>query len=128
MGALFEPLAYEHRAGAWTGPLVLVADGGTASATEQFISVLQANHAATLVGQRTHGSGCGYTNGGVPVDLESMDLRVWMPDCVRYLADGTNEVAGIEPEIRVPWEGKDGRSERTKKLIEALAQTRRASP
>lgn len=52
-----------------------------------------------LLGQRTLGAGCGYTNSGLDVGLARSQLRVRLPNCVRYLPSGDNEVAGIAPDI-----------------------------
>ena len=45
--------------GAWNGQLFILADGGTASAAEDFIVWLHGSGAATLIGERTPGAGCG---------------------------------------------------------------------
>ncbi len=121
-GALFKALDYSYRPGVYAGPLVVLTDGGTASAAEHFVAMLADSGAAVIVGERTHGSGCGYTNGGVPAILEHSGLRVELPDCQRRRADGTNELAGITPVIAV-----DGSDEATlrQKWLAALAQVGR---
>ncbi|HWO21595.1 MAG TPA: S41 family peptidase [Kofleriaceae bacterium] len=87
------------RAGLYRGPLFVLVNSGTASASEQLLSRLQMASRGVLLGQRTLGAGCGYTNGGLDVVLTRSRLRVRLPDCVRYLASGDNEVAGIAPSI-----------------------------
>jgi hypothetical protein len=119
-GVFFKPFQNRYRESVNTKPLYVLMDGRTASASEQFASILQGNGAATLIGQRTYGAGCGYTNGGVPLLLENAGLRVMAPDCVRYRVDGVNEIEGIDPEIEVPWSRGDSRKRRTEKLLEAL--------
>lgn len=95
-------LVWDERApavGLYTDPLFVVVDRHTASASEQFLARLKAAGRGIVIGQRTAGAGCGYTNGGLDIVLENSGLRVKMPDCVRYLHDGENEVAGISPDI-----------------------------
>ena len=112
-------LRFRFERGAYGGPLIVVTDGRSASATEQFASLLQANGAATVVGSRTTGAGCGYTGRGISVYLENTKLLVRMPDCVRYDGQGTNELAGIRPDIEIDWSRGSG-SASTRKLVEAL--------
>jgi C-terminal processing protease CtpA/Prc len=95
-------LIWDERApavGVYTGPLFVLVDRHTASASEQFLSHLKTAGRSIVIGQRTAGAGCGYTNGGLDVVLENSGLRIKMPDCVRYLHGGENEVAGISPDI-----------------------------
>jgi C-terminal processing protease CtpA/Prc len=92
---------------AWTGPLFILADGGTASAAEDFIVWLHGSGAATLIGQRTLGAGCGYVDGGAATRLQSAPIGVRMPNCARYLSDGTNEIEGIAPDIELPLNADD---------------------
>ncbi|MEO1654895.1 MAG: S41 family peptidase, partial [Bacteroidota bacterium] len=110
-----------YRRGPFQGPVYVAIDGGSASATEGFASLLQINQAAVLVGQTTYGVGCGYTNGGIRVDLENIGLRVRMPDCVRYRKDGENEMKGIEPDLPVAWEKSDSDQIKGERLIRAVA-------
>jgi hypothetical protein len=119
---LFAPLAWTYERGAWDGPLFVLVDRGTASASEQFATLLQANRAAIVLGERTYGAGCGFTWGGVPIYLEHIGVEVWMPDCVRYRADGQNELAGVEPDVDIGWHKDDGDRERVEKLAAALGQ------
>ncbi|HVJ03114.1 MAG TPA: S41 family peptidase [Sphingomonas sp.] len=91
--------------GAWRGPLLIYADKGSASATEDFTAWLHQNKAARLIGEKTLGAGCGYVNGGGRLRLERAGLEVRMPNCARFLADGTNEIEGQGPDI--PLEAAD---------------------
>jgi C-terminal processing protease CtpA/Prc len=86
---------------AWQGPLAVLVDGGTGSAAELFAATLKDNGRATIIGAHTVGSGCGYTNGGIPLTLKHSGVEVKFPDCVRLRADGSNEVAGIAPDVKV---------------------------
>ncbi|GGD56370.1 hypothetical protein GCM10007235_30970 [Pseudoxanthomonas indica] len=85
--------------GAWQGPVLILSDGGTASASEDFVAWLQQNHVATVIGERTLGAGCGYVDGGTRVSLHELPLDVVMPNCARFLEDGRNEIEGIAPDV-----------------------------
>ena len=100
-GSLFSPSAYRYREGAWRGPLYVLLDRHSASATEQFAALLRDNGAAILLGERTMGAGCGYTRGGVRRELAALGLTVRAPDCARFRASGENERAGIAPDVAV---------------------------
>jgi hypothetical protein len=88
--------------GAWRGPLLIAADAGTGSAAEDFVVWLQQNGVAEVLGERTAGAGCGYANGGTVTRLSVVPVDVWMPNCSRFLANGTNEVEGIRPDQQLP--------------------------
>ena len=85
--------------GLWTGPIALLIDNGSASATEGFAVWLGDNDRAVLVGKRSFGAGCGYIDGGSAVQLTAAPLHVLMPNCARFTAAGVNEIEGIEPDI-----------------------------
>ncbi len=110
----------DDRPVAWRGALYLVANRRTASASEDLLASLQDAGAARVVGERSMGIGCGYTNGGVVLDLAALGLTVRAPDCVRFRADGRNEAEGVEPDIAVPWKDGDDDDERARKTIAAL--------
>jgi C-terminal processing protease CtpA/Prc len=40
-------MQFPYEAGVWRGPLVVLIDGGTGSAAEEFAAALQDNHAAS---------------------------------------------------------------------------------
>ena len=107
--------------GAWTGPLLILADRGTGSAAEDFVAWLQQNRIATVIGDRTAGAGCGYVDGGNPTRLSVVPVDVWMPNCARFLDDGSNEIEGIAPDLRIPMGDEDATS-RTQALAAALAR------
>jgi hypothetical protein len=121
---LFDPLRYAYTENPNRLPLLVVVDRETWSAAEYFAALLQSNRAATIVGELTGGAGCGYTNGGIPTKLKSSGAEIKMPDCVRFQADGSNEVNGITPDILVPWAERDSQYQRVKKLEAALKQVR----
>jgi C-terminal processing protease CtpA/Prc len=85
--------------GAWTGPVYVLADRGTASASESLVAWLKQNGVAKIVGERTLGAGCGYIDGGTRTQLRASHFDVHMPNCARYMEDGTNEIEGIAPDI-----------------------------
>lgn len=88
--------------GVWTGPLFILADRETGSASEDFIVWLAENGVATVLGQRTVGAGCGYIDGGGRIRLSVAPFDVRAPNCARFLADGTNEIEGLSPNIEIP--------------------------
>jgi C-terminal processing protease CtpA/Prc len=102
-------------------PLFVAVDRNSWSAAEYFAAVLHDNHAARMVGELTGGAGCGFTNGGIHTQLSHSGAAVTMPDCVRLRADGSNEVAGITPDVLVPWAPRDSPFQRAAKLARALA-------
>jgi len=118
---LFETHRHPEFIGLYDGPLFVAIDSGTASASEQFATLLQFNEVATTVGETSYGAGCGYTRGGIKLYLENVKLRVRMSDCVRYRADGENELAGVEPDV-AGWDKNDTGKTRARKLIDALRQ------
>ena len=120
---LYSPFGHDVPSGVWSGPLVVLADRGSASATEALIAMLKDNGAAIVFGERTYGAGCGYTDGGLPLTLPNSGLDVWMPDCARLRIDGTNEIEGIEPDVPIRWSELGGR-ERARALAAALSSPR----
>lgn len=105
---VFDPIKYRFEEGVWRGPLVVVVDGRTGSASEEFASVLQDNRAALIMGSPTYGAGCGYTDGGTPTTLTHSGGVLMVPDCVRWRADGSNEVMGVQPDVLVGFGTHDG--------------------
>jgi hypothetical protein len=87
--------------GEWRGPVLVLVDRGTASAAEDLVAWLQQNRVATVLGQRTMGAGCGYVDDGTVTHLTQVPVDVWMPNCARFLADGTNEVDGLPPDVEL---------------------------
>lgn len=126
--AVYYPSRYEHEAGAWRGPLAILVDGGTASAAELFVATLRDNRRATVIGTTTRGLGCGYTSGGVAIRLPASGAQLKLPDCVRYRADGSNEVEGVEPDILVGWRAGLSPHQRAAKAVPALAKWAEALP
>jgi C-terminal processing protease CtpA/Prc len=121
---LYSPFGRDVPTGVWTGPLYVLVDRRSASATEALVAMLKDNGAATVIGERTFGAGCGYMDGGLPIELPHSGWVVRMPDCARFRIDGTNEIEGIEPDVPLPWTELGG-AERARALVEALALTPR---
>lgn len=119
---VFNPAQHGYREDIWHGPLVVLTDQETWSAAEQFAALLQDNRAALIVGARTGGSGCGHTWGGTPTRLPNSGATLKLPDCVRFRADGSNEVRGIIPDLLLGWRANDGRSFRARMLEAALPE------
>jgi hypothetical protein len=114
--------------GTWDGPLYVLTDHRTYSAAEMFVAVLKNNGAAKTVGTVTGGDGCGFMNDPEPVILPHSRLRFRVPNCVRMRADGTDEVAGIKPDIPVmPTEGENSRRRAWRVFNEVLSDLKRSS-
>ncbi len=84
-------------------PVVILVNGGTASASELFTAALQDNGRATVVGTRTYGKGIGQTY--VPVGngarLRITNIHGYTPNG-RFIGDGGNTTAfGITPDVIV---------------------------
>jgi hypothetical protein len=117
---VFTPLRYRFEPGVWSGPLIVLVDGGTASASEEFAAELQDNGAAIILGAPTRGAGCGHANGEIETVLAHSGARLRLPNCARLRADGSNEVSGIDPDVLVGFRGNDGSRRRVTRLLGAL--------
>lgn len=107
--------------GIWSGPLFLLVDHNTGSASEDFTAWLKENHVAVIIGEQTAGAGGGYVNGGGRIRLEAGYFDVMAPNCARFLADGTNEIEGIKPDISCNMKSKD-KGKLAQELLEAVRQ------
>jgi hypothetical protein len=117
---VFNPAQFPYQDGVWDGPLIVLTDQETWSAAEEFAAVLQDNEAAVVLGARTGGAGCGHTWGGTPTKLENSGAILELPDCVRFRADGSNEVRGVLPDIPVALRANDGLQLRARLIAEKL--------
>lgn len=108
--AVFNPAqyAYPYRDGAWDGPVIVLVNQETWSAAEEVAAVLRDNDAAVVLGERTGGAGCGHTRGGTPTVLPHSKAVLALPDCVRFRADGSNEVNGVVPDVLTGMRANDG--------------------
>jgi hypothetical protein len=119
---VFTPAAVGNDWNSWSGPLYVLVDGKTYSAAEMFAAVIQNNGAGRIIGQRTGQDGCGFMTDTDPIVLPHSKMRFRSPDCVRLRADGTDEVAGITPDLSVQsieGESERGRAERILTMIAA---------
>ncbi len=95
----------------WTGPVYVLTDAKTYSSAEMFAAVMQDNAIGKTVGVTTGGDGCGFMVETEPLVLSHSHMRVRMPNCIRLRRDGSNEVAGIAPDLSVlPMDGEDDRN------------------
>jgi hypothetical protein len=117
---LFQASQFEYEESVFKGNLIVLVDRYTASAAENFASYIQASNSGKVIGEKTYGAGCGYVNGGTNYYLPNSKLQLRMPDCVRYRADGANEVEGIEPN-QIIWETNDSKSKKLEKLLKYLS-------
>ena len=98
-GALFWPVIADSFRGAWTGPTYVLTDSTTGSAAEMFAALMRDRGIAKTIGTHTHGLGCGFMSSDVPLVLPYSKLSFAVPSCVRLRGDGTDEVAGIAPDL-----------------------------
>lgn len=114
------PIQMDDHWGAWDGPLYVLTDARTFSAAEMFAATLRNNGVARTLGQRTGGDGCGFMLSVEPLTLQRSRLRLRMPNCVRLRSDGSDEVAGIAPDLPLPpREGENARA-RAQRAIAAV--------
>ncbi len=119
--ALFYSSLYAYEEGVWSGPLYVLMDEGSASAAEHFATILKDNHAAILIGEPTFGAGCGWmSNGDMPIVLNETRGELHIPDCIWTNARGENEVAGVEPDIAVPWRFYDNAFQKGRRVMAVL--------
>jgi len=100
-GAGAQARTFIDGSGEWNGPVFVLADRNTASAAEDLAAWLQQNKVARVIGERTMGAGCGYIDGGTRTQLRASHFDGLMPNCARYLDDGSNEIEGIAPDLAI---------------------------
>lgn len=120
--ALWAPSWHGGREGLYRGPLLVLQDRRSASASEEFAARLRDNEAARIVGERSYGAGCGYSNGGTRLELEGLGLLVRAPDCQRLRLDGSNETEGIAPDVDAGWGADDAPELRVTKALAAIGR------
>jgi hypothetical protein len=119
---VFTPMEYSYHEAIWQGPLIVLVNGATGSAAEQFAAELQDNHAAIVMGAPTAGAGCGHTEGGTPTTLTHSGAVLELPDCARLRSDGSNEVMGIQPDVLVGLRSEDGPHRRALRIAQKLPE------
>jgi hypothetical protein len=122
VGNLSSASMIEEWYAAWTGPTYVVTDQRSYSAAEMFAAVMQDNHIAKIVGVRTGQDGCGFMTDGPPLVLTHSRLRFRMPNCMRLRADGSNEEAGIAPDIPILPTEKESDRARAERAVAAIAE------
>jgi hypothetical protein len=120
--AIYWPAIASPVLGSWTGAVYAVVDARTASAAEISAALLQDNKVARLVGGKTAGLGCGFMYSGSELTLPRTRLRCRVPNCVRLRADGSNEVAGIKPDVELPSHEGEAEPERAVRYLDAIAR------
>jgi carboxyl-terminal processing protease len=97
--------------------MVVLVDGGSASASEILSGALQQNHVATLIGETTFGKGS--VQELVPVtDDTSLKVTVahWLTP------NGTSiSLKGLDPDIKVPYTAKDAEAKRDPQMDKAVS-------
>lgn len=125
---LYWATAADQARGAWDGPVYVLTDRGTASAAEMFVALVRDRGVARTVGQQTGGLGCGWMTESPPTVLPHSRLSYRIPNCARLRADGTDDVAGIAPDLPVlATEGEAPRS-RALRLLETVSRDARTPP
>ncbi|HEY0412111.1 MAG TPA: S41 family peptidase [Allosphingosinicella sp.] len=108
---LYWPAQVERWRGSWRGATYLLTGATSYSAAEMFAAVMKDNGVARTIGTRTGGDGCGFMAEAEPLVLPHSRLRYRMPNCIRLRRDGTDEVAGIAPDLLVlPTQGESTRA------------------
>lgn len=113
---------YTYSTGLWRGPIALLVDGNTASSAELVAAMLQDARRAIIAGSPTFGAGCGWMLEPEPTLLPNSGGHLRMPDCVRYRADGSNEVDGVTPDVAVGFRRNDTAKQRVARLTAAWPQ------
>ncbi len=108
--------------GAWNGEVFILTNDQTASSAEAFTTLLRDSGVARTVGVHTLGAGCGFMNDVAPIVLPNSHLTFSMPNCVRLRADGTDDVAGVTPDLPVlPLPGESPRA-RAARVLETISK------
>jgi len=118
----FTPAKFKYSPGVWSGPLIVLVNGNTGSAAEEFTAVLQDNDAAVVMGAPTACAGCGHTDGGTPTTLHNSGGVLVIPDCAHFRADGSNEVMGIQPDVLVGLRSQDSRHRQALRVAAKLPE------
>ncbi|WP_066805780.1 S41 family peptidase [Sphingomonas asaccharolytica] len=121
-GTLSSASMIEEYYAAWTGPTYVVTDQRSYSAAEMFAAVMQDNRIAKIVGVRTGQDGCGFMTDAPPLVLTHSHLRFRMPNCMRLRADGSNEEAGITPDIPILPTDEESDRARADRAVVAIAE------
>lgn len=104
-------------------PLIVLINGGTASAAEMLSAALQDNNRATLVGERSFGKGV--AQAGLPIGNGAV-LTVTCVHCFtpggKFVGSGrceNKDAEGIEPDVRIAKGEGDAQLEQALRLVES---------
>lgn len=106
--------------GSWSGPVYVLVDGRTGSSAEMFAATLQNNGIAKVTGLESSGAGCGAMGPGGRVALADVGLTFSLPTCVRLRPDGSDEVAGVRPDLPLRPTAGESRRARAARLFTAI--------
>lgn len=107
--------------GSWSGPVYVLIDGRTGSSAEMFAATLQNNSIAKVAGVESSGAGCGAMGSDGRVTLPAVGLTFSLPTCVRLRPDGSDEVAGVRPDLPLRPTAGESRRARAARLFNAIA-------
>lgn len=117
---LFGAAEFRRYWGAWTGPVYVLTSATSYSSAEMFAARMQDNGIARLIGAKTGGDGCGFMTEAEPVALPHSRQRYRIPNCIRLRKDGSDEVAGVKPDLPiVPYEGESDRA-RAQRIVATI--------
>jgi hypothetical protein len=122
---VFNAAQHHFREGAWDGPVVVLTDQETWSAAEQFAALLQDNRAGADRGRAHRRLGLRPQLGRHADHAHQKRRDSLRADCIRFRADGSNEVRGIIPDLLIGWRANDGRAFRARLLEAALPEAAR---
>lgn len=112
---------WERDWGAWTGPAYVLTSATSYSSAEMFAARMQDNGIGKTIGTRTGGDGCGFMTEAEPVTLPHSRQRYRIPNCLRLRKDGSDEVAGVAPDLPItPYEG-EGERARAARIVVTIA-------
>lgn len=120
-GAIYWASNADQVRGAWDGPVYVLTDERTASAAEMFAALMRDGVGARIVGARTAGLGCGFMASDEALALPRSGLAFRIPNCVRLRSGGTDEVAGVTPDIPVSARKNESARARAMRLLQEVA-------
>ena len=119
--ALYWPAIADSVRGAWQGPTYVLTDANTGSAAEMFTALIRDRGIAKIVGSSTFGLGCGFLDYDEAFVLPRAQRAFRIPNCVRLRADGTDEVAGITPDLPIPAQPSETARSRAARTVRTIA-------
>jgi C-terminal processing protease CtpA/Prc len=114
-------MEFPYQEGVWSGPLIVLIDRDSASASSRFAALIQDNHAGIVMGEPATGGG-GRTDGGTPTTLRNSKAKMLVPDIAMFRLDGSNLARGIQPDVLVGFEPAAGTRLRVARLLEKLPE------